>query len=78
MNPVELMRDEVEAQLPVMSSASLDLRHEETPDLPDVWADRGRLLQVFDNLIGNAAKFTKPGGRITLGAAVHEGQVRFL
>ena len=45
--------------------------------LPDVWADRDRVLQVFENLIGNAAKFTKPGGRITAGAALRDAGVLF-
>jgi len=45
--------------------------------LPDVWADRDRMLQVFENLIGNATRFTKPGGRITAGAVQHDGQVLF-
>ena len=38
--------------------------------LPDetfaVYADRARLAQVFSNLLHNAAKFTKPGGRIAI------------
>lgn len=33
-----------------------------------VMADRGRLIQVFDNLIMNAMKFTPDGGTITVGA----------
>ena len=47
------------------------------PGLPDVWADRDRVLQVFENLIGNAVKFTKPGGRITAGAASRDREVLF-
>ena len=31
-----------------------------------VYADRARLAQVFSNLLHNAAKFTKPGGRISI------------
>ena len=45
--------------------------------ISDVWADHDRVLQVFENLIGNAIKFTKPGGRITIGAASHDDQILF-
>jgi len=36
--------------------------------LPQVRADKGQLERVFINLIGNAIKFTPPGGRITIAA----------
>lgn len=72
-----LVRDAVEAQQPLATAASLELRLDAAPDLPEVWADRDRLLQVFENLIGNALKFTQAGGRITVGAAPREGGVLF-
>lgn len=38
------------------------------PAVRSVNADRGRLLQVISNLLGNAFKFTPEGGRVTLRA----------
>lgn len=44
--------------------------------LPNIHADKNRLEQVLVNLIHNSVKFTKPGGRITLGAEAVPGGVR--
>jgi signal transduction histidine kinase len=73
----EIEADARAIQTSSASSASLDTRVDFADDLPDVWADRDRLLQVFENLIGNAVKFTKPDGRIIVGAAPREGEVLF-
>ena len=72
-----LIVEAVDMQRPLASSSSLELRVEVDPDVPDVWGDRDRLLQVFENLIGNAIKFTKAGGRITAGAASRDDEVVF-
>lgn len=71
------MSDSVEAQKALASLASLDLRLAVPTHLPDVWVDRDRLLQVFENLISNAVKFTKPGGCITVGAEPRDEDVLF-
>jgi len=73
----DLIVGAADMQKPLASSSSLELRVELERDLPDIWGDRDRLLQVFENLIGNAIKFTKAGGRITVGAASREHEVLF-
>lgn len=70
-----------------LMTASTDLARTTASDLQlttecdlgaaDVLADRDRTLQVFANLIANAAKFTPEGGRITLGCARGADHVRF-
>lgn len=75
VSPDHVVSIAVEAQCMLAASASLELRAEVAGDLPELWADRDRLLQVLENLLGNAIKFTPPGGRITVGAAPKDGEV---
>ena len=73
----QLVSDVVEAQRALASAAALELRLDLAQDVPDVLADRDRLLQVFENLVGNALRLTGPGGRITIGAAPRGAEVLF-
>jgi signal transduction histidine kinase len=73
----QLVTDAVEAQRPLASAASLEVRLEPADEIPDVWGDQSRLLQVLENLVGNAIKFTPAGGRITVGAAPRANEVLF-
>ncbi len=73
----ELTVGAVDTQRPLASSSSLELRVDLDRDLPEIWGDRDRLLQVFENLIGNAIKFTKAGGCITVGAVSRDHEVIF-
>jgi PAS domain S-box-containing protein len=73
----ELIVGAVDLQRPLASSSFLELRVDVDDDVPDVWGDRDRLIQVFENLIGNAIKFTEAGGRITVGATSGDRDVVF-
>ncbi len=73
----QVVGEALDAQWAVAASVAVELRLDIEADLPDVWADHDRLLRVFQNLIGNAVKFTAPGGRITLGARARDGEVLF-
>ncbi len=72
-----LLQDLCALQTPIAASSRLDIAIEIRPDVHDVWGDRNRLLQVFDNLIGNAIKFSRPGGRITVIATPMDRDVQF-
>ena len=72
-----LALEALETQRTLAEKHSLALVAEVAEGLPHVQADRDRVLQVFSNLIGNAIKFTREGGSITLRAEQGEGEVRF-
>jgi PAS domain S-box-containing protein len=66
----DVVRDVVPMLEPQMAERGITLALQ----LPDasggspllVWADREKLAQVLVNLLGNATKFTLPGGRVTV------------
>ena len=58
------------------ASRGVELGHDVPDDLPAVAADPEKLDQVFNNLIGNALKFTPRGGAIRVTAALDGDSVR--
>lgn len=60
----------------VVAESSLQLDTQVPAGLPEVLCDRDRIHQVLANLVGNAAKFTPPGGRITIEVEQRGDQVQ--
>jgi len=53
---------------PMAAGIGIALESRCETNLPPVKGDPGKLRQVFGNLIGNAVKFTPPGGTVTIEA----------
>jgi CheY-like chemotaxis protein len=65
----------IESQQGLAASASVILASDLSPDLPPVEADEERILEVLENLVGNAVKFTMAGGTVTVGAAARSDEL---
>jgi two-component system phosphate regulon sensor histidine kinase PhoR len=65
---------DVEGQLAMKARAAGAEVSVEIPAPFAVRADRRRLVQILVNLVDNAIKFNRPGGRVTIGGAVVEGR----
>jgi len=46
-------------------------------NLPEILVDEARMMQVMDNLLSNAFRYTPEGGEIQLSAEAADGKVRF-
>jgi len=68
VDAAELILGILESQYSLATAASVIVAADVSPDLPLLLADEKRLVDVLENLVGNAVKFTAPGGSITIGA----------
>jgi signal transduction histidine kinase len=64
----EVVAEAVQAAAPAAAQKGITLDGA-VPDGPPVLADRPRLVQLIDNLIANAVKFTDEGGQVRVTAA---------
>lgn len=71
----DILDDAVEAARPLVEGRGHVLQRSELPAGLLVHADRVRLTQVFANLLGNAAKYTNPGGRISVSVVSDQRRV---
>jgi signal transduction histidine kinase len=80
LHPLEIgltavVQQAVEEAAPRARERGVELRAH-VHDVPDVWADRGRMFQLLDNLISNAIKFTPEGGHVDVRLAANGQCVR--
>jgi CheY-like chemotaxis protein len=66
----------LEACAPLIDAKKHDLQVTLPPEPLELYADPTRLVQVLSNLLNNAAKYTDPGGRISLTAVCDAENVR--
>ncbi len=51
---------------PLSDRKSIELTTDVSPDVPLIYADWEKLRRIVENLVSNAVKFTKPGGRVEI------------
>src|SRR5690606_40560313 len=64
LDPGEALRSIAAEFEPIAAEKGIDIECRVQGDLPPVNADRLRIGQALANLIGNALKFTEPGGSV--------------
>ncbi|MFN8499148.1 MAG: ATP-binding protein [Anaerolineae bacterium] len=75
--PAFLVEQAVTRIRPQFADKDISLSANVSPDLPPVQADPDRIIQVLINLLGNALRYTPPGGSVAVTAKVRADVVMF-
>ena len=70
----ELTEEAVAGLAPLSEEKGITIRVERATDLPLVFADRDKLLQILTNLIHNAVNFTDLNGRVEIALRSREDE----
>jgi signal transduction histidine kinase/GAF domain-containing protein len=62
----DLISEVIVSLRPQIEAKEINLTLEVPPELPEVWGDRTRIIQILTNLVTNAYKYTPEGGQIAI------------
>jgi K+-sensing histidine kinase KdpD len=73
-SPKEIIEEVVRSLRKLIEEKKQILMTQLSDDIPNVWVDRTRLIQILTNLISNAYKYTQESGKIDIIAQLSENQ----
>ncbi len=73
----KVVSDAAMSQTAAFADRGVDLNVSIPLETPPVMVDPARISHVFSNLLGNARKYTQPGGTVNVTASTEDGFVRF-
>ena len=74
---MKLINDCIDWIKPLAESKGMRVETELSESLPSIAGDPERLLQIFNNLIGNAVKYTRPEGTVRVSVERLDRNLRF-
>jgi signal transduction histidine kinase len=75
--PLEIVNYTVQTATASAAEHNLKIAAKVAPNLPMIRVDIDRISQVFDNLVGNAIRYSRPGTEIKLQAELDEDKIKF-
>jgi two-component system phosphate regulon sensor histidine kinase PhoR len=67
-----LLAEVVTAHRARAQAKEIELRLEPNPEVPPLWIGYQPMIQVFNNLVGNAVAYTPAGGHVTLSGLIRQ------
>lgn len=73
----QVLKNSVDNLQPQIQEKKVVLNQNYPSKTPSILGNPVRIRQMLDNLLGNAVKYSPPGGEVTVGISVEENQVVF-
>lgn len=77
LNTRQLIQEAVSRFIPVSADTGISLSLPDAAELPELYADRDLVFRVFENLVLNAFKYSRRGGKIEVSARFEGGVFYF-